>query len=213
MPSILNRLSFDDLLYQAFKALVKLRSYYFIKLHLQNNISDYINTYLLNLSTNMDFFDELNELALGSRLKRLSERFISEAAEIYEHFGLDVQPRWFTMLALLHKQQPISVVEAASALGISQPAITQFCQQLSQRDLINIEICHKDARRRIISLSELGMTTVQTMLPIWQAVQTAAKEISQEEGSDLYLALQKCENAMKKKTLKQRTIEAYDANL
>jgi DNA-binding MarR family transcriptional regulator len=157
----------------------------------------------------MDFFDELHELALGSRLKRLSELFIHEATEIYQHFGLDIQPKWFTLLALIHHKRQVSVVEAADYLGLSQPAITQFCQQLAKRELIDFVICKKDARRRLITLSKTGQESVKTMLPIWQAVQDAAQEISREYESDLYLAIQKCENALKRKTLKQRTIEAY----
>lgn len=157
----------------------------------------------------MDFFNELNELALGSRLKRLSERFISEASDIYEHFNLDIQPRWFTLLALLHKQKQLTVVEAAKALGLSQPAISQFCQQLTEKNLIDFVVCKKDARRRLITLSESGQKSVQSMLPIWQAVQQAAQEVSREANSDLYLAILKCESALHRKSLKQRTIEAY----
>lgn len=157
----------------------------------------------------MDFFDELTELALGSRLKRLSERFISEASEIYQHFGLDIQPKWFTLLALLHKQKQLSVVEAADYLGLSQPAVTQFCQQLTQRKLIDFVVCPKDARRRLITLTKTGQQSVVAMLPIWQAVQQAAEEVSREEQSDLYAAIIKCESALKRKSLKQRTIEAY----
>ena len=37
-----------------------------------------------------DFLDELGELALASRLKRLSERMMLEASGVYAHFGLDV---------------------------------------------------------------------------------------------------------------------------
>lgn len=159
----------------------------------------------------MDFFDELNELALGSRLKRLSERFISEASDIYAHFGLDIQPRWFTLLALLHNKKQLSVVEAADFLGLSQPAISQFCQQLSQRKLIDFVVCSKDARRRLITLSPMGQQSVMAMLPVWQAVQQAAEEISREQNNDLYLAILKCESALKRKSLKQRTIEAYHA--
>lgn len=157
----------------------------------------------------MDFLDELHELAIGSRLKRLSERFISEATEIYQHFGLDIQPKWFTLLALLHKQKQLTVVEAAESLGLSQPAISQFCQQLSQQKLIDFVVCEKDARRRLITLSTRGKKSIEKMQPIWQAVQKAAEDISRENTNDLYQAIQKCELALNRKSLKQRTIEAY----
>ncbi|MCB1633894.1 MAG: MarR family transcriptional regulator, partial [Xanthomonadales bacterium] len=84
-----------------------------------------------------DFLDELGELALGSRLKRLADRIMADAAAIYRHLGHDMQPRWFTLLALLYRHGQCNVVEAAERLGLSQPAISQFSQQLVQRGLIS----------------------------------------------------------------------------
>lgn len=158
----------------------------------------------------MDFLDELNELALGSRLKRLSEQFVSQASEIYQYFGIDIQPKWFTLLALLHKRKQLTVVEAAESLGLSQPAISQFCQQLAKQKLIDFVVCEKDARRRLITLSETGKNSVEKMQPIWAAVQHAAKEISQAQNNNLLLAIQKCEQALRHQSLKQRTIEAFN---
>ena len=62
---------------------------------------------------NKDYLDQLGELALGSRLKRMSDRMLSDAASVYQHFNLDIQPKWFGLLALLYDQQQASVVEAA----------------------------------------------------------------------------------------------------
>ena len=47
------------------------------------------------------FLNELAELALGSRLKRLSERMLASASDVYQEFGVDINPKWFTLMALL----------------------------------------------------------------------------------------------------------------
>ena len=100
-----------------------------------------------------DFLDELAELALGSRLKRLSEKMLADAANIYQDFALDVQPKWFTLLALLQHKKKVCVVEAAQSLGLSQPAISQFGKQLADKNLVSFVRCNKDSRRKILTLT------------------------------------------------------------
>jgi DNA-binding MarR family transcriptional regulator len=135
---------------------------------------------------------------------------LADAANIYKDFSLDVQPKWFTLLALLHHKKSVSVVEAAQFLGLSQPAISQFCKQLSDKKLVHIVTCSEDSRRKVLTLSALGQAQVDKMLPMWQAVQRAAEQICTEFENDFYQSLLKCERALKKKSLQQRTLEAYN---
>ncbi len=43
----------------------------------------------------MDLIKSLGELALGSRLKRLSELIMKDGIRIYRSNGIDFQPKWF----------------------------------------------------------------------------------------------------------------------
>lgn len=157
-----------------------------------------------------DYLDELGELALGSRLKRLSEKMMADAASVYRHFDIDVQPKWFTLLALLHEKGPVSVVQASEYLGLTQPAISQFCRQLSGAEYISVEAAKTDSRVRLMSLTTKGHKQIARMLPMWVAVDKAAKELCTEFENDFYQSLRKFELALAKRTLKQRTIENYN---
>ncbi|WP_416305042.1 MarR family winged helix-turn-helix transcriptional regulator [Neptunicella sp. SCSIO 80796] len=158
-----------------------------------------------------DFLDELEELALGTRLKRLSELMLADAARVYQHFEIDVQPKWFSLLALLHHKEQVSVVEAADLLGLSQPAISQFSRQLQKRGLIQSRCCEQDSRRKLLTLSDKGRQQVNAMQPMWDAVSQAAKQLSQELDNNLYQAIQKCEKALKHKSLLARTLDIHHA--
>lgn len=157
-----------------------------------------------------DFLDELEELALGSRIKRLSERMLAQAAEVYKAFDLDFQPKWFTLMALLHHKEQVSIVEAAGLLGVSQPAISQFSRQLIKEGLVKRETCGKDSRRKLLTLTDKGQEQVATMLPMWRAVKQAAAEICTEFENDFYQSLKKCEKALSQKSLLQRSMENYN---
>lgn len=157
----------------------------------------------------MDFLDELEELALGTRLKRLSERMLTDASNVYKAFNIDIQPKWFSLLALIDKRQTINVVEASMLLGLSQPAISQFTRQLEKAGLITSAICENDSRKRVLRLTDNGQQQVQKMQPMWQAVNQAAKELSRELDNDLYQAIRKCEQALNRKSLIERTLDIY----
>jgi len=65
----------------------------------------------------MDFFAELKEQALASRLKRLSERMMEEGEALYHELGFNFRPRWFPLFYTLSRQGTLSVTELARRWG------------------------------------------------------------------------------------------------
>jgi DNA-binding MarR family transcriptional regulator len=154
-----------------------------------------------------DFLDELGELALGSRLKRLSDRLMTDANLTYQAFGHSVQPRWFVLLALLHKQSQVSVVEASEYLGISQPAVSQFSRDLEDKGWLQVVFDEQDGRRRLLQLTALGRAEVDSLQTMWRAVDAAAKELCEEAGEHFFQSIQRFERALKRKSLRDRALE------
>jgi len=153
-----------------------------------------------------DFLDELAELALGSRLKRLSDRLLSDASKIYKTCGHDIQPKWFALLALLYQKEKASIVEAAESLGVSQPAISQFVKEMLSKGLIISNPSSRDSRRKFISLSEQGYQKVLAMQPMWQAVEQAAKDLCLEAGDETFASIKRLEKSLDRQSLLQRTL-------
>ena len=156
---------------------------------------------------NVDFLDELGELALGSRLKRLSDRLLADAAQVYKNCGHDIQPKWFPLLALLWKHKQVSIVEAAEKLGLTQPAISQFIKELVGVGLVTSTPSPQDSRRKLIVLTEQGKLAIANMQRMWNAVDEAAKSLCDESGTAFYETVQNFEKALANKSLAQRTKE------
>ncbi|MEP1446400.1 MAG: bifunctional helix-turn-helix transcriptional regulator/GNAT family N-acetyltransferase [Paraglaciecola sp.] len=156
-----------------------------------------------------DFLNELAELALGSRLKRMSERMLSSAADIYQEFDMNINPKWFTLMALLDSKdrdkQILTIVEASSLLGLSQPALSQFCKELQREKLIKVVKDQSDSRRRILKLTSQGRKRVSEMKPIWEAVQLAAADLCTEHNNDFYRSLLLLEKSFSQQSLLSRT--------
>lgn len=156
-----------------------------------------------------DFLNDLAELALGSRLKRMSERMLTSASDLYQEFGMNINPKWFTLMALLdskdRSKQILTIVEASSLLGLSQPALSQFCKELQSEKLIKIVKDRSDSRKRILSLTTKGRERLQEMQPIWEAVQQAAVDLCTEHNNDFYRALLLLEKSFSSASLLTRT--------
>jgi DNA-binding MarR family transcriptional regulator/N-acetylglutamate synthase-like GNAT family acetyltransferase len=156
-----------------------------------------------------DFLNELAELALGSRLKRISERMLANASDVYQEFGMNINPKWFTLMALLDAQdsnkQILTIVEASNLLGLSQPALSQFCKELQSEKLIKIVKDQSDSRKRILSLTTKGRARVKKMKPIWDAVQQAAVDLCTEHNNDFYRSLLLLEKSFSSESLLNRT--------
>lgn len=159
-----------------------------------------------------DFLNELAELALGSRLKRVSERMMVDASAVYEHFNMAIQPKWFTLIALLDKKQRVSVVEASKLLGLTQPAVSQFSRQMADAGLIDISLDQQDSRKKWLSLSAKGRQEVDKLRPVWKAVDSAAKDLCHAFDNHFYQALLRFEKALSQASLLDRSIAHFANN-
>jgi len=157
-----------------------------------------------------DFLDELGSLALGSRIKRLGDRMMAEANRTYRAFGHDAQPKWFGLLALLYRAGPVGVGEAADRLGLTQPAISQFCRDLEGRGWIQVDLDPDDGRKRVLRLSRRGKAAVAAMQPMWRAVESAANDLCRSAGADFLASLQRLEWALSQKSIAERAQEYRD---
>jgi len=156
-----------------------------------------------------DYFKELGEVALGSRLKRLSDKMMGDAARIYKFTGHDMRPRWFTLMSLLHSRKQVSVVEAADLLGLTQPCISQFSREMDTEGLLQFTSDPDDLRRKIMSLSKKGIKQYNKMQPVRKAVRQSAIELCTEAEQNFYQALEKFEKAFERKSLYTRSIEKF----
>lgn len=167
----------------------------------------YIITYVNIGIMSEDFLNGLGELALASRLKRLSEKMMVDAKDVYRHFDVKAQPKWFPIFALLNEKKKVSVVQAAKLLRLSQPAISQFCKQLEAKSLVSIVVSNEDSRKKYISLSKKGEVEVEKMRLMWNAVGKAAKQLCEQDDNDFFKSLLTFENALNEHSLLDRIMD------
>ncbi len=153
----------------------------------------------------MDQIHLLGSLALGSRLKRLSDRFMTEGAEIYKAAAVPFEPRWFPLFSLLAERGPLAIGEAAEALGLSHAAVSQTARGMVERGVLSTAKDRGDERRTKIELSAAGRALIPRLRPLWDAIRAAVDELSQATGTDVLSTLSRLERAMDTENLAERT--------
>ncbi|MBN1425398.1 GNAT family N-acetyltransferase [Candidatus Fermentibacteria bacterium] len=151
-----------------------------------------------------ELINALGELALASRLKRLSDRLMLDATRVYHDHGVDFEPRWFLLFYELHRSGPLAVTEVADRIGVTHPAVNQSASELVKRGLLRASADRRDRRRRLLDLTPSGKGLVAKLQPIWEETRQAAIELLHETGSDLLAHIERIEDALDRQSMYER---------
>lgn len=154
-----------------------------------------------------DLVKQLGELALATRLKRLSERLMQDVGNVYHEQGFDFDPRWFAILQLIKKNDRISVVDASEVLRTSHPAVVQLANQLEKKKIISTSKDKQDGRKRILQLTDKGKELLINLSPLLKKIEEANRDFLASTGYDVLSIIEKLEKALEKKSMYERVNE------
>jgi DNA-binding MarR family transcriptional regulator/ribosomal protein S18 acetylase RimI-like enzyme len=137
----------------------------------------------------MEFVNQLGLLALGSRMKALSEQLYALADRVYALLGMPLEGRWFPVLRLLHERGPQRIGEIAQAIGQSHSAVSQLADKLVQQGWLESEAADHDRRQRRLLLSDRASATLRSVRPAWRAINDELAQRCAERDLDLLGAL------------------------
>lgn len=152
----------------------------------------------------MDFARQQGAGAFGTRLRRLSERLDRDVAKLYADFGVDFEPRWYPVVALLREKEPLGVTEIAAALGLTHPAVSQVVKQLMENGLLSSTVDPEDERRKLLSLTKEAQKRIRELEPLWEAIIEETDEIIKAEVPGLLILLTELDEALETTSLGER---------
>jgi N-acetylglutamate synthase-like GNAT family acetyltransferase/DNA-binding MarR family transcriptional regulator len=141
----------------------------------------------------MDFYAQTGKLAIGSRLRRLSERLTEDGAKIYALYDVALDPKWFPVFYVLVQQESAAITEIAQIIGHSHPSVSQSVKEMSNRGLVTIEKASQDARISIVRLSDAGKQLAPALGTLCVDVTQAVEELLSETQHDLWKAIEEVE--------------------
>ncbi len=160
----------------------------------------------------MDALRGLGELALGSRLKRVSEYMMKETQIVYDYFNIDFDPYLFPIIKIIVNKDGVTNTEIQNALLFSQPAITQAINKLNNKGFIIFKHDEVDKRKKIIHLSKKGKDSIIKLKPIWKSIDVVIKDYTLETSSSLIEHLNSLENKLNTKSFSDAIIKHIKMN-
>ena len=155
----------------------------------------------------MDFYTRTGKMALGSRLRRLSEEMTEQAAGIYDLYQVDLQPKWFPVFYSLSATEEKSITDIAREIGHTHPSVSQIVREMAIKGYVIEKKGTADGRKNFVLLSPVGQQLREKMQPQLDDVTTAIEKAMKETHHDLWKAIGEWEFLLEQKSLLHRVRE------
>lgn len=151
--------------------------------------------------------EDLGGLALGSRLRRLSEQLYDNVDRFYQSQGYDFPSRAFPLFMFLADDGALSVSELGQRMGVTHSAVSQMTRKLKASGWIIDQADSKDRRRRLLALSEQGQELVAQLQPLWRDITGGVADILKNTQQNLLHAISDFEQELSQRPLEARIQE------
>ncbi|SFE88904.1 transcriptional regulator, MarR family with acetyltransferase activity [Chitinophaga sp. CF118] len=154
----------------------------------------------------MEFFDQIGKMAIGSRLRLLTDKITTDAADIYKLYEIDLQPKWFPVFHILSNGN-FTITEIAQQIGHSHPSVSKIVTEMAKKGLIIEKKDKQDGRKNVVSLSKKGKELTEKIKDQYTDVTNAVEAILSSAKHDLWKAIEEWEFLLNQKSLYRYVIE------
>ncbi|KIA95878.1 MarR family transcriptional regulator [Pedobacter kyungheensis] len=155
----------------------------------------------------MDFFEQTGKVAIGSRLRMLTDKVTEDAANIYQLYNIDMQPKWFPVFYSLSQGEEKTITELAKAIGHSHPSVSKIIGEMLKKGYVQESRDKADGRRNVVSLTDAGRQVAYKIKDQLIDVDAAIEELSAQTQNKLWEAIGEWEFLLEQKTLLRRVME------
>lgn len=155
----------------------------------------------------MDIFDKIGKIALGSRLRLLTEKFTEDGALIYNLYGIDLQPKWFPVFYALSLGEERTITSIARDIRNSHPSVSKTIKEMVKHGIVIEKKDAADGRKNMVSLTAKGLEIGDKILDQYTDVGNAVEEMSRQTTHDLWKAIEEWEFVLEQKSLFTRVKE------
>ncbi len=155
----------------------------------------------------MDFYTKTGKMAVGTRLRKLSESITHEAEHIYKLYDVHLEPRWFPVFYILCEKKEMSIMEIAKDIGHSHVSVSQIVKAMRKHGLVIEKSDKNDRRKTIVALSNKGKQEASKITNQYRDVGNAVDAMFAQTTNDLWKAIEEWEHLLQQKTLLRRVLD------
>ena len=156
-----------------------------------------------------NFFTRAGPMAIGTRLRLLSERLAKDAAQVFRHYGLDFEPRWFPVLYALMEQDGQSVSELTQSTGQSQVSVSQVIKAMAAHGLVQLRPAAADGRKTVVRLTTATRARLPALRTQIDDVGAVMDNLLGATSHNLWLALDQFEAQLDRKGFYDRVRDLH----
>ena len=155
----------------------------------------------------MNFYDKVGKMAIGSRLRGLSDMITTDAAQLYHIYGVDIQPRWWPVFYSLTQTIENSITAIGLEIGQSHASVSQVVREMAKQGFVTERKNKHDKRKNFVSLTEKGKIAAMKLTDQHKDVSAAIDKAFSESQYDLWKAIEEWEYLLGQKSLLRRVEE------
>jgi len=152
----------------------------------------------------MNFYDKIGKMALGSRLRRLSEMMTEQAAEVHSLYGTNLHAKWFPVFYALSTGDEKSITQIAQEIGHSHPSVSTIVKEMMKNGVVKTSSGSGDGRKNYIKLTAKGNTINEHIQPLYIDVNEAIENTMAETQYNMWKAIEEWEFLLGQKSLLER---------
>ncbi|WP_153796319.1 MarR family winged helix-turn-helix transcriptional regulator [Foetidibacter luteolus] len=147
---------------------------------------------------------QLGALAIGARMRRLTDIFSRDVAIIYKEHNLDFEARYFVLFYLVSERDGIGIMEIADELSLTHPAVIHLAKDLEKKGYITSEKSPSDSRKRLLKLSSKGKAALPEFKKVWDKIHKLNNQLMKKQQNNLLKAIEEMEHILEEKSFYKR---------
>jgi len=151
-----------------------------------------------------DIISQLGALAIGARMRRLTDIFSRDVAIIYKEHNLDFEAKYFVLFYLISERDGIGIMEIADELSLTHPAIIHLAKDLEKKGYIKSVKSDTDSRKRLLKLSPKGKAALPEFKKVWDKIQKLNTQLMKKQQNNLLKAIEEMEAILEEKSFYKR---------
>ncbi len=169
-----------------------------------NNVINYVTGIIM-----LEIYQKTGKVALGSRLKQLSEALAEQAAKVYSLYEVDLDPKWFPVFYLLKSGACLPITVIAEAIGHSHASVSKIAKEMTLAGIIVSEKFEGDARVNQICLTEKGHALLPRFDNQTGDMESVVEELLAQSQHNIWEAVSEIEYLLGEQDLFSRVKEKY----
>lgn len=152
----------------------------------------------------MKFFENAGVMAIGTRLRMLSEKMSEDAARIYDMYQVGLKPKWFPVFYVLSENEKMSITKIAQEIGHSHPSVSKIVREMVKDQIVAEKKDSKDGRKNNIVLTSKGQKIAKQILEQYHDVEKAVQSMLDQSRHNMWQAIEEFEFLLEQKSMLER---------